>query len=327
MNFKKRTLSALADMVCGNIQYFQYRTSSHITEFFQDCDTDYAHDGSTRRYWVAGVLEEILQLPHSNPVCPPDIFLAVIRNVMDKGDAQDGDPDRRMALEKLNVELSREGFEAYYDENDICYVRHIATNTIAATTQNPHRPLSKAEMERRDNLIEYIDKSSEDEIIGEVLLPLFRQLGFSRVTASGHKDKALEYGKDIWMKYVLPTQHVLYFGIQAKRGKLDASGSSKASTTNIAEIHNQVTMMLGHEIFDPEIGKKVLVDHAFIVAGGEITKSARNWLGGRLDATKRSQILFMDRDDILNLYVITSLPLPSRATQHPAVLDTNDCPF
>lgn len=38
-------------------------------------------------------------------------------------------------------------------------------------------------------------------------------------------------------------------------------------------------MMLGHEIFDPEIGKKVLVDHAFIVAGGEITKSAKTGWG------------------------------------------------
>ena len=72
-------------------------------------------------------------------------------------------------------------------------------------------------------------------------------------------------------------------------------------------------MMLGHEIFDPEIGKRVLVDHAFIVAGGEITKAARNWLGNKLDATKRSQILFMDRDDILNLFIVTNLPLPEKA--------------
>ena len=70
------------------------------------------------------------------------------------------------------------------------------------------------------------------------------------------------------------------------------------------------------EIFDPEIGKKVLVDHAFIVAGGEITKAARNWLGHALDASKRSQIMFMDRNDILNLFVVTNLPLPSAAWPH-----------
>jgi hypothetical protein len=123
------------------------------------------------------------------------------------------------------------------------------------------------------------------------------------------------------MRYPLPTQHVLYFGIQAKKDKLDAAGSSRAGTANIAEIHNQVLMMLGHEIFDPEIGKRVLVDHAFIVAGGEITKAARNWLGNKLDASKRSQILFMDRNDILNLYAVASLPLPPGALPEIPVAD------
>ena len=65
----------------------------------------------------------------------------------------------------------------------------------------------------------YLKDASEDALIEEVLLPLFRQLGFHRVTAAGHTDKALKYGKDVWMKFTLPTQHVLYFGIQAKRGK------------------------------------------------------------------------------------------------------------
>jgi len=124
------------------------------------------------------------------------------------------------------------------------------------------------------------------------------------------------------MRYTLPTQHVLYFGIQTKRGKLDAAGATRSSNANIAEIHNQVLMMLGHEIFDPQIGKKVLVDHAFIVAGGETTKQARNWLGNKLDASRRSQILFMDRNDILNLYVVTNLPLPTVA--QPAVEQVRD---
>lgn len=73
-------------------------------------------------------------------------------------------------------------------------------------------------MERRQQLSTYLDSCSEDDLIEEVLLPLFRQLGFHRITAAGHKDKALEYGKDIWMRYTLPTQHILYFGIQAKKG-------------------------------------------------------------------------------------------------------------
>lgn len=103
------------------------------------------------------------------------------------------------------------------------------------------------------------------------------------------------------MRYQLPTQQFLYFGLQAKRDKLDAAGMSKAGTANIAEVFNQLTMMLGHEIFDPETNRRVLVDHAFIVAGGTITKAARNWLGGKLDQLKRSQVIFMGRDEIMNL--------------------------
>jgi hypothetical protein len=315
MRWRQRTLDEIADMICGNGEGvpFSYRSSSYITRFFRDSDTDFAHDGSTRAAWVSSVLEEILNEPHQDAQTPPPTFCRVISTLMDIGDATASDPDRTDALSRLNVSLAREGFEAFYATDRKCYLRHIGTGAIAAHSANPHRPFSKDEVHRRELLIAFIDKSSEDELINEVLLPLLRQLGFHRVTATGHRDKALEYGKDIWMRYTLPTQHVLYFGLQVKRDKLDSAGMSKSGTANVAEILNQVTMMLGHEIFDPEANRRVLVDHAFIVAGGEITKAARNWLGERLDASKRSQIMFMDRDDILNLFVVTNVPLPQAA--------------
>jgi hypothetical protein len=130
--------------------------------------------------------------------------------------------------------LAREGWQAFYDEHGLGQLRHVATNTIAQIA-NPHRPLTPAEVERKERLTAYLEKCSEDELIEEVLLPLFRQIGFHRVTAAGHKDKALEYGKDVWMKYTLPTLHVPYFGIQAKKGKLDSAGASKDGSSNIAE--------------------------------------------------------------------------------------------
>jgi len=283
MNFRQRTLDAIADMICGNYpadtSVFVYRSSSYLTRFFQNCDTDYVHDGSTRMNWVADVLSKILTDPHPNAQTPPDTFCRVIAVLMDQADAHNEDSERPGALAKLNSALAREGFEAFYAEDSQCYLRHISTNTIASATIHPHRPFSTAELEKKEKLLAYLNACSEDDLIEEVLLPLFRQLGFHRITSTGHKDKALEYGKDVWMKYTLPTQHILYFGIQAKRGKIDSSGITKTGNANIAEIYNQVLMMLGHEIFDPEIGKKILVDHAFIVAGGEITKAARNWLG------------------------------------------------
>ena len=322
---------AIADMICGNFNteksHFGYRSSSYLTRFFQDCDTEYVHDGSTRNYWVADTLRQILAEPHPNAQTPPATFSRVIQALMDPGDALNEGDDRPGALSLLNNTLAREGFEAFYTEDKQCYLRHIATKVVVSTATNPHRPFSAAELKRREQLLSYLDTASEDELIEEVLLPLFRQLGFHRITASGHKDKALEYGKDVWMKFTLPTQHVLYFGIQAKKGKIDASGVAKQGGSNVAEIHNQVTMMLGHEIFDPEIGKRVLVDHAFIVAAGEITKAAGNWLGNKLDASKRCQILFMDRDDILNLYIVTNLPLPKESNPEIPATNEDDLPF
>lgn len=321
MTFKKRTVMQLADMICGNTpdgrpheeSYFKYRSSMYLTEFFADIETDFQHDGSTRKIWVAETLEKILSEPHSSAHTVPETFARVISRLMDHDDATNESEERNLALADLNRALSREGMEAFYSDDRQCYLRNLRTNTVLTPSPNPHRPFSTAEMERREKLAEYLDSASEDAMIEEVLLPLFRQLGYHRITAAGHKDKALEYGKDVWMRYTLPSQHLIYFGLQAKKGKLDASGVTKGSNANMAEIHNQALMMLGHEIFDPEIGKRVLVDHAFIVAGGEITKAARNWLGNKLDASKRSQILFMDREDILNLFVVTNLPLPNAA--------------
>ena len=332
MHFKERTIMGLADMICGNSKpgemgFFVYRSSSGLTRFFRDCDTDYRHDGSTRNYWVGSVLKEILLEPHPNAQTPSATFSRVINVLMDQADAQSEGANRPGALALLNKELAREGFEAFFAEDSKCYLRHVATKTVVSLAANPHRPFSGSELKKREKLLTYLQSASEDDLTQEVLLPLFRQLGFHRITAGGHKDKALEYGKDVWMKFTLPTQHVLYFGIQAKNGKIDASGVTKYGSANVAEIHNQVVMMLGHEIFDPEIGKRVLVDHAFIVSGGEITKAARNWLGDKLDASKRSQLLFMDRDDILNLYVVTNLPLPKGAMPVASPSTDDDTPF
>jgi len=201
MQFKQRTPMQVADMICGNFvadeSLFVYRSSSRLTEFFLDCDTDYVHDGSTRQAWVAETLRSILAEPQPSPNTPPDTFARVIERLMDQSDAQNEGYDRTRAMAMLAAALAREGFEPFYADDKKCYLRHVATNTIATPRANPHRPLSAAELARREQLIMYLNKASEDELIEEVLLRLFRQLGFQRITAAGHKDKALEYGKDV----------------------------------------------------------------------------------------------------------------------------------
>lgn len=331
MEFKARTLNQLAKMICGDIKnnetsYFVYRSSFYLTEFFGDAETDYAHDGSTRPKWVAETLAEILKEPSIGNDTPPEAFCRVIQVLMERADALNEDKKRLNALEELNTALSRDNFEAFYADDNKCYLKHIPSQKVLKPVDSPHRPFTNSEIKRRELLVNYLASCSEDELIEEILLPLYRQLGYHRISVAGHKDKQLEYGKDIWMKFMLPSQHWLYFGVQVKKGKLDAAGMTKSGNANIGEIHNQLLMMLAHEIFDPEIGKNVLVDHAFIVAGGEITKAAKNWLANVLDKSKRSQILFMEKDDIINLFIVNNLQLPASALPKEPE-ENDDLPF
>jgi hypothetical protein len=57
-----------------------------------------------------------------------------------------------------------------------------------------------------------------------------------------------------------------------------------------------------------------------------IHEFAMDRLGGKLDVSKRSQVMFMDRDDILNLFVVTNVPLPKGALPHPEPVN-DDPPF
>ena len=254
-----------------------------------------------------GVLNEVVQQPVDNPALPSLGFQTVIRVLMDKADAMEHDPERVAALSELNANLAREGLEAFYADDNCCYLRSTRTGVEGVPGPFFDRALSSEERRRQKQLEDYLDEASEDDLIENVLLPLFQTLRFHRISVAGHTDKALEYGKDVWMKHQLPTGHWLYFGLQAKKGKLDAAGRSEA---NVSEILNQTSMMLGHEVFDPDFNNRRLVDHAIIAAGGAITKQAKNWLGERLDASRRSQILFMDRTDIVSLCVFHKIPLP-----------------
>jgi hypothetical protein len=54
MKFKSRNLREIAEMVIGDVPYFPYRSSSYITRFFEECDLEFVHDGSTR--WAYSTL-------------------------------------------------------------------------------------------------------------------------------------------------------------------------------------------------------------------------------------------------------------------------------
>jgi hypothetical protein len=164
MKFKSRNLRAIAEMIIGDADQFPYRSSSYITQFFEECDLDFVHDGSTRWAWTVERISELLEEPQPIAHALPDRFVNVLRTLMDKSDAEDNDPDRSIALDALNKPLGREGYEAFYGEDDLLYIRHIGTKTLSTVT-NPHRPFTPNEIKRRVQFKEYLDGCSEDELI------------------------------------------------------------------------------------------------------------------------------------------------------------------
>jgi hypothetical protein len=311
MKLKSGTIYKLAEMVCGNTgsdpPTFPYRSLSGIERFFVNCDVEGFHVGS--RHTVAkDVLSRTNAEPAARGALPSDGIIRIVQELIDPTEFARFKMDIGSALHELNDVLGREGLEAYLDGSNTCQLR---AGDVTSAGMKPETPgFSKRELEIRAEWEAYLDNASEDLFTEKVLLPLLFHVGFQRISAAGHKDKALEYGKDIWMKFRLPTGHWIYFGVQVKKGRLDSSARTRADNENISEVLNQIKMALDTEVWDPDINKTVLVDHVYLVASGEITKAARKLLGEKLNRESRRHIIFMDREDVLNLAVKANLELP-----------------
>jgi hypothetical protein len=307
MKLREYTLEKLAEMVIGNHPAFPYRSSHFITAFFTKCDLPYAHDGSTRHWWAKKMLMELNLGPGRAPDLPADTIVRVVSELFDPDDFDRAQKSRNDAIDELNNLLARDGLAAYFGEDGRCFLRNTGTGSVSSAGPLAPRPLTAVEVEQRAKVEAFLSSASENDLTQKLLVPLFQRLGFHRVTPTGHKEKALEFGKDLWMKFQLPTGHWLYFCAQVKREKIDAAGTSAANAANVL---TQVRMAVDHPIFDPDANRKVLLDHVFVIAGGEITRAARAWIVEHLDAGQRRHIIFMDRDELLDQSVRILLDLP-----------------
>ena len=311
-------------MVIGDNPAFLYRSSFYITQFFERCGFPFSHDGSTRKWWVADRLKELYVGSGQATDLPSDDIVRVITELFDEDHFDRKENDTNTALIELNKLLGKQNLEAYFDASGRCYLRNTGTGIVSSPSDQQTRPLTAEEVSQRSKVAAFLETASEDEFTQLLLVPLFQRLGFRRVSVTGHKEKLLEYGKDLWMKYQLPTGHWIYFAVQIKREKLDARGGS--GDKNTATILDQVRMALDHPVFDPETSRKVLVDHVYVISAGEITRSARNWLVEKLDQSQRRQIIFMDRDEFLDnsARILMDLRLDEPETVE---LSSDDVPF
>lgn len=324
MRLRDYILEQLAEMVIGDNSAFPYRSSFYISQFFEKCGFPFSHDGSTRKWWVAARLKELNTGSYQAADLPSDDILRVITELFDLDHFDRKEKDMNAALVELNRLLQKQSLEAYFDASGRCYLRNTGTGVVSSASEQQTRPLTAEEISQRQKVAAFLESASEDEFTQSLLVPLFQRLGFRRVSVTGHDEKLLEYGKDLWMKYQLPTGHWIYFAAQIKREKLDARGGS--GDKNTATVLDQVRMALDHPVFDPETSRKVLVDHVYVISAGEITRSARNWLVEKLDQSQRRQIIFMDREEFLDnsARILMDLRLDEPETVD---LPSDDVPF
>jgi hypothetical protein len=334
MRFSDFVLEELATMVVGDVRYFPRRSSYYITKFFESCGLPFKHDGTTRRRWVTERLTELNRGLSKSPDFPSDEICRVISRLFEPDDFAranrgieidnpEAPADVNKALEKFNELVTRYGIVAYLDKTGRCFLKSTGSGFSSEEFSQYTRPLSQEELAQRKKLAAFLDNASEDVVIERVLVPLFQRLGFRRVSATGHKDKLLEYGKDLWMKYQIPTGHWLYFCAQVKKDKIDSNNAS--GSKNVANVLAQTRMAIDHPIFDPEANRQFLLDHIFIISAGEITKPARTWLVGELDTSQRRHIIFMDREELLDQSARILLDL--RIEDDLKALSDEDIPF
>ena len=158
MNLSRRTLSDLAEIICGSgggggsqwtWNNFPYRSSMYLTEFFRNCDLEYVHDGSTRKQWVVEVLEELNSGPSSNPQLPSDALIRVAQELLDAGEFGKEGLNRTAALADLNGALSRDGLEIYLDAIGSPHVRSSGTGSSSAGLNLLRRSWTEDELRRR----------------------------------------------------------------------------------------------------------------------------------------------------------------------------------
>jgi hypothetical protein len=335
MKLSDYVLEELGSMVVGDEQHFPYRSSYRITQFFESIGLPFKHDGTTRRFWAKERLAELNSDVSWSPDLPSIDLCKVISRLFDpddfarankrvEGDRSTRPPaDVNLALARFNEVVVRHGIVAYVDEKTgRAFLKSTGSGAISEDFMAQVRPLSTEEIAQREELASFLDRASEDEFIEKVLVPLFQRLQFRLVTPTGHKDRSLEFGKDLWMKFQLPTGHWLYFSAQVKKDKIDSNNAS--GLKNVSSILNQARMAFDHPIFDPEVNRKVLLDHLFIISAGEITKAAKHWLAEQLDASQRRQIIFMDRDELLDQSARILLDL---RISEPLAITDDDIPF
>ncbi|HEU5187362.1 MAG TPA: hypothetical protein VFT87_02560 [Candidatus Saccharimonadales bacterium] len=102
-------LEAIADVICGDDteKFPKYRSSMWLTKFYNDAGINVTHDGTTRKWWALGILEQLQ---------PSDVEKVILR-LADlreyKGDLE----QLKLAVKAINSALRMDGYRVGFQNN------------------------------------------------------------------------------------------------------------------------------------------------------------------------------------------------------------------
>lgn len=153
-----------------------------------------------------------------------------------------------------------------------------------------------------------IYEKNEDRFCREVLDPLLHRMGFQSIRYT-HSNRR-EHGRDFIFAYHTPFHEPIYFGLQAKKGRIGGSSISK-----IREILDQIeTAFTVPFRYEPTKSKSDIYIACMIIAiSGEFTDDALDKIQAGLPQHRFpiGSVYFWDKPRIMNLI---SLHFPRRST-------------
>lgn len=143
-----------------------------------------------------------------------------------------------------------------------------------------------------------IYEKDEDRFCREVLEPLLHKMGFQFIRYT-HGNRR-EHGRDFIFAYETPFREHIYFGLQAKRGKIGGGSNSK-----IREILHQIdTAFTVPFLYEPlNSTSKIHISCMIVAISGEFTDDALEKIQAGLPqyTFPVGSIFFWDKPKILNL--------------------------
>ncbi|MCP1190836.1 toll/interleukin-1 receptor domain-containing protein [Priestia flexa] len=132
MRFSSSAIGNFATMICGDspFNHFPYRSSAKLTNFFHYLNLDYSHDGSTRKYWVESVLDELNNIGDTESPYPSDPISNIIKYLLHPENfLYFENMNREQAIKDVNRILSIYNLKAYeHPDNGLIKLVHISEN-------------------------------------------------------------------------------------------------------------------------------------------------------------------------------------------------------